>query len=153
VLSAYVLIQTEVGKVAHVARALSGLEGAQLAEDITGPYDFIASSSSNCRPAAAMQHGARCRRFSARPTGLTAGTESPRHQSTTGQRWPCPRQKWESSWQAGLGRPQRRCGERLVASLLGELGGLAWKRRSNACLAAVAYDRRPMRRGGAVNHR
>jgi DNA-binding Lrp family transcriptional regulator len=42
VLSAYVLIQTEVGKVAHVARALSGLEGVQLAEDITGPYDVIA---------------------------------------------------------------------------------------------------------------
>jgi DNA-binding Lrp family transcriptional regulator len=42
VLSAYVLIQTEVGKVARVARALSGLEGVQLAEDITGPYDVIA---------------------------------------------------------------------------------------------------------------
>jgi hypothetical protein len=42
VLSAYVLIQAEVGKVAHVARALSGLEDVQLAEDITGPYDFIA---------------------------------------------------------------------------------------------------------------
>jgi DNA-binding Lrp family transcriptional regulator len=42
VLSAYVLIQTEVGKVANVARALSGLEGVQLAEDITGPYDVIA---------------------------------------------------------------------------------------------------------------
>jgi DNA-binding Lrp family transcriptional regulator len=41
VLSAYVLIQTEVGKVAHVARALSGLEGVLLAEDITGPYDVI----------------------------------------------------------------------------------------------------------------
>ncbi len=32
-LSAYVLIQTEVGKVAHVA---------QLAEDLAGPYDVIA---------------------------------------------------------------------------------------------------------------
>jgi DNA-binding Lrp family transcriptional regulator len=42
VLSAYVLIQTEVGKVAHVAQALSGLDGVQLAEDITGPYDIIA---------------------------------------------------------------------------------------------------------------
>jgi hypothetical protein len=48
VLSAYVLIQTEVGKVAHVARALSGLEGVQLAEDITGPYDFTQGSK---RPA------------------------------------------------------------------------------------------------------
>ena len=42
VLSAYVLIETEVGKVAHVAQALSGLDGVQLAEDITGPYDIIA---------------------------------------------------------------------------------------------------------------
>ena len=41
-LSAYVLIQTEVGKVAQVAHALSGLDGVQLAEDLTGPYDAIA---------------------------------------------------------------------------------------------------------------
>jgi DNA-binding Lrp family transcriptional regulator len=41
-LSAYVLIQTEVGKVAHVAQALGDLDGVQLAEDITGPYDIIA---------------------------------------------------------------------------------------------------------------
>jgi DNA-binding Lrp family transcriptional regulator len=42
VIGAYVLIQTEVGKVAHVARALSGVEGVQLVEDVTGPYDVIA---------------------------------------------------------------------------------------------------------------
>jgi DNA-binding Lrp family transcriptional regulator len=41
-LSAYVLIQTEVGKVAHVAQAVSDLDGVQVAEDITGPYDVIA---------------------------------------------------------------------------------------------------------------
>jgi DNA-binding Lrp family transcriptional regulator len=41
-LSAYVLIQTEVGKVAHVAQALSELDGVQLAEDLAGPYDVIA---------------------------------------------------------------------------------------------------------------
>ncbi len=41
-LSAYVLIQTEVGKVAHVARALSGLDGVQVAEDLAGPDDVIA---------------------------------------------------------------------------------------------------------------
>src|SRR5215217_8060267 len=41
-LSAYVLIQTEVGKVAHVAQALGDVDGVQLAEDITGPYDVIA---------------------------------------------------------------------------------------------------------------
>ena len=41
-LSAYVLILTEVGKVAHVAQALSNLDGVQVAEDVTGPYDVIA---------------------------------------------------------------------------------------------------------------
>jgi DNA-binding Lrp family transcriptional regulator len=42
VLSAYVLIETEVGKVAHVAQTLSCLDGVQLAEDLAGPYDVIA---------------------------------------------------------------------------------------------------------------
>jgi DNA-binding Lrp family transcriptional regulator len=42
VLSAYVLIQTEVGKVAHVAQALSDLDGVESAEDLAGPYDVIA---------------------------------------------------------------------------------------------------------------
>jgi DNA-binding Lrp family transcriptional regulator len=41
-LSAYVLIETEVGKVAHVAQVLSNLDGVHLAEDVTGPYDVIA---------------------------------------------------------------------------------------------------------------
>jgi DNA-binding Lrp family transcriptional regulator len=41
-LSAYVLILTEVGKVAHVAQALGDLDGVQLAEDLAGPYDVIA---------------------------------------------------------------------------------------------------------------
>jgi hypothetical protein len=45
VLSAYVLIQTEVGKVAHVAQALSDLEGVQLAEDLVGPT----TSSPGCK--------------------------------------------------------------------------------------------------------
>jgi DNA-binding Lrp family transcriptional regulator len=41
-LSAYVLIETEVGKVAHVAQVLSNLDGVHLAEDVTGLYDVIA---------------------------------------------------------------------------------------------------------------
>ena len=41
-LSAYVLIETEVGKVAHVAQALTKLDGVRLAEDLAGPYDVIA---------------------------------------------------------------------------------------------------------------
>jgi hypothetical protein len=36
-LSAYVLIESEVGKVAHVAQALTKLDGVQLAEDLAGP--------------------------------------------------------------------------------------------------------------------
>ena len=42
-LSAYVLIETEVGKVARVAQALTKLDGVQLAEDLAGPYDVIAN--------------------------------------------------------------------------------------------------------------
>jgi DNA-binding Lrp family transcriptional regulator len=41
VVQAYILIQTEVGKAAHVAKALSDLPGVTHAEDITGPYDVI----------------------------------------------------------------------------------------------------------------
>jgi DNA-binding Lrp family transcriptional regulator len=41
-LSAYVLIETEVGKVAHVAQAITKLDGVQLTEDLAGPYDVIA---------------------------------------------------------------------------------------------------------------
>jgi DNA-binding Lrp family transcriptional regulator len=41
-LSAYVLIQTEVGKVAHVAQALGDVDGVQVAEDVAGPYDVVA---------------------------------------------------------------------------------------------------------------
>jgi DNA-binding Lrp family transcriptional regulator len=41
-LSAYVLIETQVGKVAHVAQAMRDLDGVQLAEDLAGPYDVIA---------------------------------------------------------------------------------------------------------------
>ncbi len=39
--SAYVLIQTEVGKAAAVAGAVVGIEGVELSETVTGPYDAI----------------------------------------------------------------------------------------------------------------
>ena len=39
--SAYVLIQTEVGKAAQVAHEVSGIDGVASAEDVTGPYDVI----------------------------------------------------------------------------------------------------------------
>ncbi len=38
---AYILIQTEVGRAAAVAEAISRLEGIAQAEDVTGPYDVI----------------------------------------------------------------------------------------------------------------
>jgi len=39
---AYVLLQTDVGKAAHVVRELSGIGGVVAAEGVTGPYDVIA---------------------------------------------------------------------------------------------------------------
>lgn len=38
---AYILIQTEVGKAAAVATAISEIKGVTQAEDVTGPYDVI----------------------------------------------------------------------------------------------------------------
>jgi DNA-binding Lrp family transcriptional regulator len=38
---AYILIQTEVGKAAAVARSIAELDGVTQAEDVTGPYDVI----------------------------------------------------------------------------------------------------------------
>lgn len=39
--NAYILIQTEVGRAASVAREIGELPGVTLAEDVTGPYDVI----------------------------------------------------------------------------------------------------------------
>jgi DNA-binding Lrp family transcriptional regulator len=39
--SAYILIQTEVGKAAAVAEEIANLAGVASAEDVTGPYDVI----------------------------------------------------------------------------------------------------------------
>jgi DNA-binding Lrp family transcriptional regulator len=41
VVQAYILIQTEVGTAAQVAKAIEQLHGVTLAEDVTGPYDVI----------------------------------------------------------------------------------------------------------------
>ena len=38
---AYILIQTEVGKAAQVAKDVRGITGVSEAEDVTGPYDVI----------------------------------------------------------------------------------------------------------------
>jgi len=42
VVSAYVLILTQVGQAARVAEELATLDGVESAEDVTGPYDVIA---------------------------------------------------------------------------------------------------------------
>jgi DNA-binding Lrp family transcriptional regulator len=41
VVQAYILIQTEVGKAALVAKAIADIKGVTQAEDVTGPYDVI----------------------------------------------------------------------------------------------------------------
>ena len=38
---AYILIQTEVGKAAQVAKEVGAIKGVTSAEDVTGPYDVI----------------------------------------------------------------------------------------------------------------
>ena len=42
--SAFILIQTEVGKAASVASEVRAVEGVISAEDVTGPYDVIAKA-------------------------------------------------------------------------------------------------------------
>ena len=39
--TAYILIQTEVGKAVQVAKSIGDIDGVQSAEDVTGPYDVI----------------------------------------------------------------------------------------------------------------
>jgi len=45
--SAYVLIQTEVGKAAQVAQEVGQIDGVVSAEDVTGPYDVIVRAEAN----------------------------------------------------------------------------------------------------------
>ena len=45
--SAFILIQTEVGKAATVAQAVGAIEGVVSSEDVTGPYDVIARSEAD----------------------------------------------------------------------------------------------------------
>ena len=40
-MEAYILVQTEVGKAAQVAREVARIKGVVSAEDVTGPYDVI----------------------------------------------------------------------------------------------------------------
>ena len=44
---AFILIQTEVGQAAAVAKAIAELPGVTSAEDVTGPYDVIVRAEAN----------------------------------------------------------------------------------------------------------
>ncbi len=44
---AYILVQTEVGKAADVASAISSIAGVTQADDVTGPYDVIVRAESD----------------------------------------------------------------------------------------------------------
>jgi DNA-binding Lrp family transcriptional regulator len=45
--SAYILIQTEVGKAASVAQQVREVTGVIAADDVTGPYDVIAQAEAD----------------------------------------------------------------------------------------------------------
>lgn len=45
--SAYILIQTEVGKASAVVEAIRTLQGVVEADDVTGPYDVIVKASAS----------------------------------------------------------------------------------------------------------
>jgi DNA-binding Lrp family transcriptional regulator len=45
--SAYILIQTEVGQAAQVAQEVRNISGVVSADDVTGPYDVIARAEAN----------------------------------------------------------------------------------------------------------
>ena len=49
VVQAYILVQTNVGKAAEVAAEIGDISGVTLAEDVTGPYDVIATNV-HCLP-------------------------------------------------------------------------------------------------------
>jgi DNA-binding Lrp family transcriptional regulator len=45
--SAYILIQTEVGKASQVATEVRQIDGVISADDVTGPYDVIVRAEAN----------------------------------------------------------------------------------------------------------
>jgi DNA-binding Lrp family transcriptional regulator len=63
VVHAYILIQTEVGKAAAVARAVAELDGVTTAEDVTGPYDVIVRAEAR----SASSWSPRCRASTGSP--------------------------------------------------------------------------------------
>ena len=44
---AYILVQTDVGRAADVARAAGEIDGVTAADDVTGPYDVIVQAEAS----------------------------------------------------------------------------------------------------------
>ncbi|MEO5874786.1 MAG: Lrp/AsnC ligand binding domain-containing protein [Streptosporangiaceae bacterium] len=44
---AYILVQTEVGRAADVARTIATIRGVTHADDVTGPYDVIVQAEAD----------------------------------------------------------------------------------------------------------
>jgi Lrp/AsnC ligand binding domain len=61
VVTAYILIQTEVGKAAQVAKEIAEIKGVQQAEDVTGPYDVIVRAEARNLPRGPPLGGAHSR--------------------------------------------------------------------------------------------
>jgi hypothetical protein len=67
VVTAYILVQTEVGKAAEVAKEIVRIEGVQQAEDVTGPSDVIVRAEARNLDELGKLVVARCRRSTASP--------------------------------------------------------------------------------------
>ena len=73
-ITAYVLIQTEVGEAGQVARAAAEIEGVQQAQPVVGPYDVIVRAEARSMDALGRLVVSRIRHVSAardvrRPSG------------------------------------------------------------------------------------
>jgi DNA-binding Lrp family transcriptional regulator len=67
VVTAYILIQTEVGKAAQVAKDIVDITGVQQAQAVTGPYDVIVRAEARNIDELGKLVVARCRRWTASP--------------------------------------------------------------------------------------
>ena len=65
--TAYILVQTEVGKAAQVAKDMIEITGVQQAEDVTGPYDVIARAEARNLDELGKLWSRACRRSTASP--------------------------------------------------------------------------------------
>jgi DNA-binding Lrp family transcriptional regulator len=67
VVTAYILIQTEVGKAAQVAKDIVDITGVQQAQAVAGPYDVIVRAEARNIDELGQLVVARCRRWLASP--------------------------------------------------------------------------------------